>query len=435
MDKNNTDILITALQKIAIDNRESLSRINTQTLRYFNSEDFKSSVNHLSELMMRISNNYRQSNDSIQKALTHFADSYKTVLNSTAAQYDFDAIYNAMLKISLSTSAVLTQANHTPMIKDLIKSFAQADYIASYSIINQNLKKSIIRGSDIAFLKASDITTYSDTNLELPRGLKTSLETLNKSAAFEIIDNRTIGYDTNSNHFIGSDSMLKSKAVNVACDGKYLFGVSDGDELFSEEELMNFISFLSRTPMLGAETATGKKILKWIGELFSKGTYSMDFDHDIYYHCRSRKAETMPYSYEEMLRAPYGLPAAGRFNQTGRAHFYFADSREGAETEVKKHLKKDELLQTTKIKPVKRINMLDLSGTIQRGKSFLKYIRYPLSVDSNKMPKEYLLPCFVTDCCKQIGFDGIKYYGSKEYSNYVSWHEGYFEDAGMCSLG
>ena len=140
----------------------------------------------------------------------------------------------------------------------------------------------------------------------------------------------------------------------------------------------------------------------------------------------------MPFTFDEMMKAPYGLPGAGRFNQVGRPHFYFASTKHGAEVEVKKHLKKDEVLQTVMIRPVKEIRLLDLSQSLQRGVTFLKWMRYPLSEVKNQMPREYLLPCYVADCCQMIGFDGIKYYGSKEYDNYVSWSDGYFADAGMC---
>ena len=95
-------------------------------------------------------------------------------------------------------------------------------------------------------------------------------------------------------------------------------------------------------------------------------------------------------------------------------------------------MKDDQEIQTIGIRPVKNIKLLDLSGTLHRGKTFLRMIRYSITEDCNKMPKEYLLPCFVADCCRQIGFDGIKYYGSKDYNNYVTWSDGYFVSAGMC---
>ena len=48
--------------------------------------------------------------------------------------------------------------------------------------------------------------------------------------------------------------------------------------------------------------------------------------------------------------------------------------------------------------------------------------------------REYLIPNFVSDCCKRLKIEGIKYYGGTDYSNYVSWHEGYFEFVEMESI-
>lgn len=158
----------------------------------------------------------------------------------------------------------------------------------------------------------------------------------------------------------------------------------------------------------------------------------MDFDKDCYYHSRNRNIGVAPYTAELMLKAPHGLPGTGRYNHAGRSHYYYADTQNGAENEVKKYLKKDEITQTIRLIPTKPIRLLDLSGTMLRGKVFLRYIRFPLSDIQDKTPREYLIPCFVADCCCAIGFDGIKYYGSQEYNNYVSWDDGYFKDGGMC---
>jgi hypothetical protein len=207
------------------------------------------------------------------------------------------------------------------------------------------------------------------------------------------------------------------KSMNIVCAGKDVF---DSGELFSEVELMNFISYLARTPMVAGLNATGQIIYKWLESMYRKNENSISFDRKTFYHCRSRKAEEMPYTSEEMLRAPFGLSGAGRFNQVGRSHFYFSDTQNGAETEVKKHLKKEEVLQTVMLEPVKSIKLLDLSHTLRRGSTFFRMIKYQVSDANNKMPREYLLPCYVADCCKAIGWEGIKYYGSKEYRNYVT---------------
>ena len=43
------------------------------------------------------------------------------------------------------------------------------------------------------------------------------------------------------------------------------------------------------------------------------------------------------------------------------------------------------------------------------------------------MRSEYLIPSFVADCCYSSNIDGIKYYGSKEYTNYVTWDDRHFD--------
>lgn len=365
----------------------------------------------------------------VARSLQSISDQYNKIFES----YDFTKIgisaRSAMEQLQLTTIRQLCLSYETTMIHDAITCLANAQYENLPNVFNHAMKQPVIGAADVAFFKTGKIVPILEGKLVYPRGFRSSLDRLNKVTAENISDVSNIEYDTKQNVFLSTDSEINSKGMNIVCAGIELF---DSGELFSEVELMDFISFLSRTPYAAGLTETGKKIYEWLKEMFLQKTNSISFDKDVYYHCRSRIKGSMPYTYDEMMKAPHGLPAPGRFNHVGRAHFYFSNTKRGAESEVKKHLKKDEELQTVKIKPVKRINMLDLSHTLQRGASFLKMIRYPLRDDNNKMPKEYLLPCFVADCCKTIGFDGIKYYGSKEYDNYVSWTDGYFVDAGMC---
>ena len=55
-----------------------------------------------------------------------------------------------------------------------------------------------------------------------------------------------------------------------------------------------------------------------------------------------------------MKAAPYGVTFPGRYNHEGQAYFYFADTKEGAEKEIQKHLstddKKKKVIQTVEIK-------------------------------------------------------------------------------------
>ena len=185
--------------------------------------------------------------------------------------------------------------------------------------------------------------------------------------------------------------------------------------------------------MLGTQNEVGIRIFNLIKELYKCGKHQINFDEDVYYHCRSRKKTEMPFVFDQMLKAPIGLPWAGRFNCPGRSYYYFSNTQKGAESEVKKHLKTDDVLQTVKIRPNCKIKLIDLSGTIKKCSVFLRYLRFNLPNTDDKWPKEYLLPSFVGECCKSVGFDGVKYYGAQDYNNYVTWSDGYFVYVGMCN--
>ena len=43
------------------------------------------------------------------------------------------------------------------------------------------------------------------------------------------------------------------------------------------------------------------------------------------------------------------------------------------------------------------------------------------------MNEKMIIPSFVADCCYSNHIHGIKYYGSKEYTNYVTWDDRHFE--------
>ena len=110
-----------------------------------------------------------------------------------------------------------------------------------------------------------------------------------------------------------------------------------------------------------------------------------------------------------------------------QSHYYFSDMEKGAVLEVRKHTK-DTRVQIAKLYPNKSIRMIDLSEEITTKNKFLEYCRFkPSQEHYTNLKREYLLPCYVAGCCERHGIEGIKYYGSKEYKNYVSWNDGYFD--------
>ena len=194
---------------------------------------------------------------------------------------------------------------------------------------------------------------------------------------------------------------------------------------------MNFMTYLDEMPMLAMQNEVGKKIYR----LICNFPLLIGFDCNEYYHCRARSKEEAPYVWEQMKKAPYGVTGPGRYNHAGQAYFYFSDVQTGAETEIYKHMsaqdKENMVLQTVKVGVSKNAKLIDLSAKNMRGLNpLLKYIRFPLN-DTSKNPRVYLIPSFISMCCKSAGIDGIKYYGDKEYSNYVTWDDDYYDFIGI----
>lgn len=411
--------------------KDTLSQLNQGTMRYFESETVKNTLmNTASAIKSTLPANIKSPD--VQESVKHILKSYTDILveNDLECVID-DSMKSAIAKLQVNSLFQISQYTQTPMVRDITECFAKAQYESLAGILNYTVSSEIVAASDISFFKMSELVIVLKPELVYPRGLSSSLGRLSKRTANDIAGERDLKYCTATNMFLSSDGEVDSLGLNVICSGKEVLNAST-DELFSETELIDFCSFLSQTPMLAYNSPTGKKIFEFIRELYLNGTQSISFDKNTYYHCRSRNKNDHPFTFDLMLKAPHGIPWAGRYNQVGRSHYYFSDTRKGAETEIMKHISNEDVLQTVKIKPVKDIELLDLSSTLLRGKTFLHYLRYSLSDVNDKMPREYLIPCYVSDCCKEIGFDGIKYYGSKEYSNYVVWSDGYFDSLGMC---
>lgn len=407
--------------------RDVIKELNDKTIKEFDDKKTKQLMNDLVH-KQGFSDGVA---DTIRKTLSSMVQGYTSKLIMQHSNIINEKMINAISEFQIGIMYRISQSIKTEMIRGISSCFTNARFDGIAQIINKTMKMPIIQATDLAFLRTSDLIDVLGKEIIYPRGMITSLRKLNKQTADIISLNNSLEYDVERNVFTSSQGEVDSKGLNVICSGKQILSDSSG-EIFTEDELIDFTTYLSRTLTLGGTTETGKKIISFIKELFSNNEKTIGFDKDKYYHCRSHEKGIMPFTYDQMLKAPYGLPWPGRFNHAGRSHYYFADTRLGAEAEVKKHMTNEDELQTVIIKPVKEIKLLDLSGTLKNGKLFLKYLRFSLSDVNDKMPREYLLPCYVADCCKVIGFEGIKYTGSKEYYNYVTWDDGYFEYVGMC---
>ena len=314
-----------------------------------------------------------------------------------------------------NTLLYLVNAYRTPEIDSLQKSLIQNDF-GGLQVFADSLKSTHTEAANIALIKMAPIFE----EISFPRGIKSAVNGLHVDAAKRLLNSESVSFDIEDKKFYVEDSPDDRATVsetNILCSSLQLF--SDIDEA----DLISFLTHLEKYPPLASEHETGKRIL----DIISQWTQYIDFDRYYFYHARSLPEGACPYTEGDLKQAPKGYTGHGRYNYAGQSHYYFSDVEKGAILEVTKHTK-DTRIQIAKLHPTRSIRMIDLSEEIISQNKFLEYCRFnPPPEQYPIVKREYLLPCFVASCCKKHGIEGIKYYGSKEYRNYVSWYDGYFD--------
>ncbi|MDD4111696.1 MAG: RES domain-containing protein [Herbinix sp.] len=309
----------------------------------------------------------------------------------------------------------------TEMINTFRNSLIHNDYFSAIEAIKKSLKSSIIEVPDIALLRLNK-PLLDLIDVDLPRGLRTSIDSLHIKTAIDLSTSENISYNSKDSTFFveaSPDDSCKAGVVNVIFSATRLF-----DDL-TEEELFSLHRHLSTYQSLGSEHYVGEKIMKLVKSIES----TISFDSEYFYHARTIDDDASPYTDEDMTCAPHGITSYGRFNHIGDNYFYFSDQKTGAIEEVRKHSPKNKV-QVAKLKPKGKLRLVDISQNEEN--VFLKYCRFKFDpTSSKKVPREYLIPSFFSDCCKLQGFDGIKYYGTQSYMNYVTWKDGHFVFVGQ----
>lgn len=368
--------------------------------------------------------NYRVLTDNLSKAIAPSKAISEIVGRQTHMLSAFtSSAYSQSLAVSAlhqqwSTLASISSMCKTPEITALQQSLLRNDF-AGLQVFADALKSSRIEAPNLALLKISPL--FSD--VAIPRGLGSVVRNLHVDTAQRLASSSKISFDLIDKKFFVEESPQDRASItetNIICSSLQLLSGID------EADLISFVTQLENNPAFASEHQTGIHIR----EIISKWDATMGFDCDCYYHARSLPEGKKPYTEQELRSAPSGYTGHGRYNYVGQSHYYFSDVEKGAILEVTKHTA-DKRIQIATLHPTKSIRMIDLSIEVPTQNKFLEYCRIsPNLAESPKIRKEYLLPSYVANCCKLYNIDGIKYYGSKEYTNYVAWNDGYFDITG-----
>lgn len=424
--KGSEDI-IGAFRTVTEANRKMLSSINTEAMQRVNNM-ISGAINRstLCGLAFDV-NEYLNLKEKVSGVFSN------TYLNSIDTSIFPQRMINDIADMQASVAVIGNITDMTSMLRGLEFNLATADIDGCVNVVQGALNKNTLKIQDFAFLKNSKIVeVFKDMGnvLSLPQGFISDINSINKSAVIKVMNNdNNISFRIDSHKFVDNSSgntITIGEMNSICAAGDVLEGIS-ADEKLSETELMDFMAFLDSSPMMAMYNDVGKKIFNIINN-FNK---TISFDKKCYYHCRARSNSEPPFVWEQMKAAPYGFTFPGRYNHAGQSYFYFADTKDGAEKEIGKHMsekdRKIKTLQTVELGVRGEVNLIDLSAKSMRGlNTFLRYIRFPLENDKSSRPRVYLIPSFVSECCRQCNIDGIKYYGGKDYSNYVTWSDGYY---------
>ena len=413
MSREDKDInsMIEFLSQISDANRRAMEQINLDAI--------SQALNAASSVIENLC--------SLETVVKSISESLKENYNQINAIASISSdVLSDMIALQASIAVTASLYNST-MINNVAKYVAALNLEGCIDSIQSAVDKPTIIMPDYSFMKTSPLMKSVQNRIVFPYGFATDIKNFNSRSAKQIADNKSILYNSQERAFISDGKNVSVSEINTICTTVRFLGVIGDSELISENELIDFMSFLDQTPKLALNNPTGQKINQIILNIHDL----IGFDREFFYHSRPRKKTETPYIWQQMLKAPYGVSSIGRFNDAGQARFYFTDTEKGSVEEIRKHIKKsdgkDYTIQTVKIAANNPVEILDLSAKEMRGlNNFLKYIRLPYTDSSGNRPREYLIPQFVAECCYARGIDGIKYYGGKDYSNYVTWKDGYF---------
>ena len=365
------------------------------------------------------------------------ADAYNTISQMLSKQYQNiealssipSTLINSMVEIQ-TTLSIASALYDSCMIEKVARSFASLDITTCIDAIQKTLDAPCISMSDYSFIKTSPMIRSVQDKLSYPQGFATVINKFNVGSANQLAGNKNIEYRHNERAFFKGDIEIDVSELNAICSAVNLLEAIDNTKRFSEDELIDFMFLLDNAPTWEVQDPTGQKIKQAIQDTQKMISLGKEY----YYHSRPRNINEPPYVWQQMLDAPYGLTAYGRYNKVGHAHFYFTDTLDGSVSEIRKqvyrHNPPRSVIQTMMISARNPVNILDLSApNMRRLDAFFKCLRMPLNGATDIRPRVYLIPNYVTQCCIMNRIDGIKFYGGSNYSNYVTWSDGHFEFA------
>ncbi|SUV06335.1 Uncharacterised protein [Priestia megaterium] len=189
-----------------------------------------------------------------------------------------------------------------------------------------------------------------------------------------------------------------------------IYGIS-----FTREELNDFINFIYNNPSLSMKHEAGQKIY----ELLEKNLLTNDYvlhEGTTLFRGRKRYHDQNKYDEKSLWTPPQGQASHGRYNSIGISVLYCSDGYKGLPYELSPL--KNECIDYVEFILNTNLQILDISKLFPE--EFGEYIS-TANVESKLLKKTYLFTNFISSCCKDIGYDGIRYKGVSDKEEYYNF--------------
>ncbi len=185
--------------------------------------------------------------------------------------------------------------------------------------------------------------------------------------------------------------------------------------LLRKVEVMNFVSSLKKNPMVAFKHPIGARFYELFEKMFNEGDYITLVPKTQLFRGRTSQIGGEQFKTLNMWEPPFGVSSHGGYNIVGTSVLYLTDNKEIIPYEV--NYKSDQELDIALFNIKKPLKILDLSKLLG---DFGRYLSQPTN-DLNLLKHEYLLTNYISACCIDVGFNGVKYRSIKEgnYNNFV----------------
>ncbi|OWA33837.1 hypothetical protein B9G55_21120 [Saccharibacillus sp. O16] len=189
------------------------------------------------------------------------------------------------------------------------------------------------------------------------------------------------------------------------------------DILIGEAELEEFREFLKNKPMLALMHQTGKKLYDAVMKNFALEDCVVVSRDEILFRGRVRYRDQPAYLTNQLKSPPLGKSSHGRYNSIGSSVLYCCDTKEALPYEL--HPSNGQIIDIIVFKTNKEFRLFDMNSAFEK---FEGFVASP-NLENNLLKQEYLLTNFISSCCEDVGYEGIKYSGvgnnSMDYWNYA----------------